>query len=429
MPPSRPSARALVLALALAASAPAASAEGPPAPDPGAPTAAVPVVPVAPAAAHAPERPFFEKHLPPALRAKGPRGLLWWQWLAIPALVVVALAVGSALGFLTRRLLGHLVSRTRTRWDDVLLLRVAGPLTSLWAVAVFTASLPWLVLPPGAASVVEHLLRAAVYLAVFWAAVRSVNVAFALAAESPWAKRSPSLAGFLPVGRKIVKVLVVAIGLVAVLNELGFKVASLLAGVGIGGIALALAAQKTVENVFGSVSIGVDQPFRVGDFVKIEDAVLGTIETIGFRSTRIRTLDRTIVTIPNGKLADMRAETFAVRDRFRLLANLGLAYSTTEAQMREVLAGLERVLRDEPTVWPDAVIVRFSAFTDSALNVEVAAWFVTADWNAFTLVRQELFMKFMAVVERAGTSFAYPTRTVHLVQEEARGADGGGRRG
>jgi MscS family membrane protein len=198
-------------------------------------------------------------------------------------------------------------------------------------------------------------------------------------------------------------------------------VASLLAGLGIGGIALALAAQKTVENLFGSVSIGVDQPFRVGDFVKIED-VVGTVETIGMRSTRVRTLDRTLVTFPNGKLADTRAETFAARDRIRLFANLGLSYATTSGQMRQVLAEIERALRGHPKIWPEGVSVRFNALRESWLEVEATAWFQTTDWNEFTGIRQELLLRFMEIVERSGTSLAFPTRTVHLVEERTPGA-------
>ncbi len=372
-------------------------------------------------------RPWLEAHLPERLLRPGPRGLLWWQWLAIPILVGLALGAGAALGWATRRILGHLAARTQTRWDDLLLERVARPLTALWAIAVFTAFHAWLGLGEEESAVVHHLLRAATYLTLFWAGFRVVDVAFAAASTGPWTRASPGVVGILPLGRKVGKIVLLALGLVAVLNELGFQVASLLAGLGIGGIALALAAQKTVENLFGSVAIGVDQPFRVGDFVRVED-VLGTVETIGMRSTRIRTLDRTLVSFPNGKLADTRAETFAVRDRIRLLATLGLAYGTTAEQMRAVLAGAEAALRRQPRLHPDGLSVRFTAFQDSTLDVEVMAWFATTDWNEFTAIRQEVFLDLMAVVERAGTSFAFPTRTVHVVQggpPEAKGSGPG----
>jgi MscS family membrane protein len=368
-------------------------------------------------------RPAFEEHLPAPLLHEGPRGLLWWQWGALPLVVIVAVVLGALLGWVTRRVLGHLAARTQTTWDDLLLERVAGPFTALWAIGVVTALEPWLVLPAGFEGMLDRVLRAATYLVVFWAGFRSVNVAFAIAAEAPWTRANASLAGLLPLGRKIAQALLLVLGVVSVLNELGFQVASLLAGVGIGGIALALAAQKTVENLFGSISIGVDQPFRVGDYVRLGDGTVGTVETIGMRSTRIRTLERTIVTLPNGKLADMPAETFAVRDRIRLLANLGLSYATTAAQLRDVLAGIEARLRAHPRIWPDLVSVRFTAFNDSTLNVEVSAWFQTADWNEFTRIRQELFIQFMEVVERAGASFAFPTRTVR-VERSAPARDG-----
>jgi MscS family membrane protein len=418
--------RAAALALVLSLASPGAALAAPEPGDasaagaPGPSGAFVPVVPVeALPLAREKVRPFFERHLPDPLLAPGPRGLLWWQWLALPVLLALAAAAGAILGWVTRKILGHLAARTRTPWDDEILARAVGPITAFWAIAVYTALHPWLALTHAADEVLRHGLRAAVYLALFWGAARVVNVAFAFAGEAPWTRANPSLAGLLPLGRKMAKVVLVALGLISVLNELGFQVASLLAGLGIGGIALALAAQKTVENLFGSIAIGVDQPFRVGDFVKVEDFV-GTVETIGMRSTRFRTLDRTLVTIPNGRLADMRSETFTARDRFRLFANLGVVYGTTGAQMRAVMAGLEATLRAHPKVWPDAVIVRFSEFRESSLNLEVMAWFLTADWNEFTAIRTEIFLRFLEVVEQAGTSFAFPTRTLHLAGEGAR---------
>jgi len=363
---------------------------------------------------------MIEQHLPAWLRAAGPEGLAWWQWIAIPVLAAAALAIGWVLGWITRHVFGRLASRTRADWDDRLLERLAAPITLLWTLALATLALPILDLGPDVTSGLRRGLRAGIFFVIFWAAFRSLNVAFTLASTAPWAKANPSLAGFLPVARKFVKAILLALGLVAVLNELGFQVASLVAGLGIGGIALALAAQKTVENLFGSVAIGVDQPFRVGDFVKVEDFT-GNVESIGMRSTRFRTLDRTLITIPNGKLADMKAETFAVRDRMRLLANLGLVYSTRAAQVRRVLADVEGALRAHPKLFPEGVSVRLTALGESALNVEVSAWFETTDWGEFTQIRQDLLLEFMAIVERAGTSFAFPTRTVVLDRGGAEG--------
>ena len=359
------------------------------------------------------QRPWFERHLPEPLLREGPSDLLWWQWLAAPAAAVLAYAAGKLLGWLTRQLLERLFARTQTTWDDLLLDRLGPPLTALWSIGVAYALLPWLDLAREWRNAVERGLHAASFVVLFWAALRSVDLGFQFLGSWPWARANPLAAGVLPLGSKVARIAVFVIGAIAVLTQLGYPVASLLAGLGIGGLALALAAQKTVENLFGSVSISVDQPCRVGDFVQVEN-VAGNVEAIGLRSTRIRTLNRTLVTIPNGKLADARIENFAVRDRMRLLCVLQLVYGTTAAQMAEVLARLEEALRAQPKLFPEGVSVRFVNLGATSLDVEVAATFDTADWGEFTVIRQGLFLRFLAIVEEAGTSFAFPTQTVHV---------------
>lgn len=356
--------------------------------------------------------------LPAVAFRPGPRELLWWQWVAVPLLAALALLLGRLLGWLTRTFLGRLAAGTRSDWDDALLARTAAPLTLLWTVGSAHVLLSLLGLYAPAEAFVREVLGASAVLAFFWALWRGVDVMGAGLRRLPWAAGNPSAQSLLSIGVRAGKALVMALGVIAAVAQLGFPVASLLAGMGIGGIALALAAQKTVENLFGSVALGVDQPFRVGDFVKIEDFV-GTVEAIGLRSTRIRTLDRTLVSIPNGRLADMRLESLAARDRLRLACTLGLVYSTTAAQMRSVLEGLEQVLRSHPKIWPDALVVRFKEFGASSLDIEIMAWFQTSVWSEFQLIRQEVLLQFMDVVERAGSSIAFPTRTVHIVPETA----------
>jgi MscS family membrane protein len=165
--------------------------------------------------------------------------------------------------------------------------------------------------------------------------------------------------------------------------------------------------------MFGAISIGVDQPMREGDFVKVYDFV-GTVEQIGLRSTRIRTLDRTVITIPNGELANQRIESFAVRDRIRLACTIRLVYQTTAEQMRGVLADLEAILRGHPKIWPDSVTVKFSTLGASSLDIDIMAWFQTSDWAEFQAIRQDVLLSFMEAIERRGTRIALPTQTVLL---------------
>jgi MscS family membrane protein len=353
------------------------------------------------------------EHLPAALLRPGPFELLWWQWLAVPALLAVSLLIGLTASRVARAILARFAGRTRTRWDDAVVRRLGGPLTALLTIVAIALLLPVLALYQPAEAASFRLVRAGFLLVFFWALWRLVDVGRDVLTATPWARHAPSSRSLVPLGARVAKVVVVGISVIAILSLLGYPVASLVAGLGLGGLALALAAQKTVENLFGAFSIGVDEPFREGDFVKIEEFV-GTVEAIGLRSTRFRTLDRTVVTIPNGRLAEMRLESFTARDRLRLATVIGLVYETSAAQMREVLAGFEQVLRAQPRIWPDAMVVRFREFAASSLDIEVMAWFQTSDWSEFQLIRQEVLMQFMEVVARAGTSIAFPTRTVHI---------------
>jgi len=356
----------------------------------------------------------------------GPFEISWWQWIALPLLVLAAWVLGRLLGTLTRALLGRLFARTDTHWDDKLLKKVGPPLTFGWGLGVFYAALPSVGLSAPAERLIIALLTAGTVFAVFWALWRSVGVIAEILMVLPWAAGSPSAKNLLKIGSNIAKGAIAVAGGVAVLNAFGYPVATLLAGLGIGGLAFAFGAQKTVENLFGSISMAVDQPFRVGDFVKVEDFV-GTVEDIGLRSTRFRTLDRTLITIPNGKLSDQRLESFAARDRMRLATTIGVEYGTTHDQMQQVLEGFERVLREHPKIWPDAMVIKFKEFGASSLDIEIMAWFDVPTWGDFQACRQEVLLGFMKVVEGAGTGFAFPTRTVHLVQEpaaEARPAGG-----
>jgi MscS family membrane protein len=362
-------------------------------------------------------------HLPQPLLRPGPHELLWWQWLALPILVFIAWALALLAARFSVALLARFAARTTASWDDALVRQLPGPARLGWWLLFATAGVRLLDLYDPAERFIDELLASGAVLALFWAVFRSADILGQLALGSPWSQAHPASRALLPLAVRSSKVTVVALAVVGILSLWGFPVASLLAGLGIGGLALALAAQKTVENLFGSFSIGIDQPFREGDFVKVEDFV-GTVERIGLRSTRFRTLDRTLVSLPNGKLADMRVESFAARDRIRLSCTLNLVYGTTAAQLRRVLEGAERVLRQHPKIWPDAVVVRFKALASTSLDVEVMAWFQTSDFDEFQLIRQDVLLAFMDVVESAGSSFAFPTQTVHVqVERPSHGAE------
>ncbi len=360
--------------------------------------------------------------LPPALSRMGPRGLLWWQWIAMPCVLLLSWGAGWATSRVFRRIARVPLERTASTLDDRALFRLSGPFTLFWTLVAAWFGLQFVHLLPRAEEFAERVLLAGHLIALFWALFRLVDVVLSLVETSPWGRAHVALRSQMPLVGRVAKIVLFAIGLVAMLAQLGYPIASLLAGLGIGGLALALAAQKTVENLFGAFSIGADQPFREGDFVRVEDFV-GTVEVIGLRSTRFRTLDRTLITIPNGKLADMRLESLSARDRLRLSCILGLEYGTTEEQMKGVLDGFAEVLERQPKLWKDSKTVRFVAFGSSSLDIEIMAWFTTSDWTEFLAIRQEVLLGFMRVVERVGTAFAFPTQTIELRGDNAGGPD------
>jgi MscS family membrane protein len=361
---------------------------------------------------------WLRERLPDFMFRPASLGLAWWQWAALPILLLLSWAIGRFLGWVTIRSLTRLGARTRATWDDTLIQQLAAPAVLAWTIVAAQLLSVHLDLYPPAQAVVDEALGALGFAAVFWALWRGIGVGGEAMRSASWAAGSPPAQSALSIGIRFARVAVVALGAVAALTRLGYPVGGLVAGLGLGGLAFALAAQKTVENLFGSLSLAIDAPFRVGDFVKVDDFV-GTIEVLGLRSTRIRTLDRTLVTIPNGRLAEMRLESYSARDRMRLACTVGLVYATSASQMRRVLEGLEATLRAHPMIWPDAVVVRFKEFAASSLDIEIMAWFTTANWAEFQLIRQEVLLQFMEVVEGAETSFAFPTRTLHVVREAA----------
>jgi MscS family membrane protein len=355
----------------------------------------------------------------------GPKGLMWWQWLAFPVLIVLALAIGRVLGALTQGALRRLTKRTKATWDDRLFEGIAGGLGMLWALIAFRVLVPWIDLDTKGDMYgdVRTTLGVLVVITTFWMIWRSVDALIEILLEQTWAVGNPSARSLLSVGGNFARIGVFLAGVVTTLAVFGLPVATLVAGLGIGGVAIAFGAQKTVENLFGSVALAVDQPCRVGDTVKVDD-IVGTVERIGARSTQFRTMDRTVVTIPNGKLSDLRIETFAMRDRIRFATTIKLFYDTNEAQLRKVIDGMERVLREHPKVWPDSIVVRFAGFGDSSLEIEVLCWFQTTDYDRFRDYRQEVLLGFLHAVEQADASFAFPA-PVHLIRRKAPGAGSG----
>ena len=218
----------------------------------------------------------------------GPFDLMWWQWMALLGSLAVAWGGGRILGGLTRAVLSRVSAHTSTAWDDRLLASVSPPIRLAWLLFIFAIVAHSLGLPSPAESTIWRAVQGLSVATIFWALWRSIGVITELMLSRPWAAGNASTRHLLAIGGNLSKGVIAVLGILALLAALGYPVTTLLAGLGIGGLAFAFGAQKTVENLFGSMALAVDQPFRVGDLVRVGD-LHGTVEDIGLRSTRFRT--------------------------------------------------------------------------------------------------------------------------------------------
>lgn len=216
----------------------------------------------------------------------------------------------------------------------------------------------------------------------------------------------------VPFVTKSLKVLVIVLGVLIVLQNFGLNVMSLLAGLGLGGLALALAAQDTAANVFGSITILLDQPFKIGDWVKIKD-IEGTIEDIGFRSTRIRTFYNSQVTVPNSIMAKENIDNMGARPARRVRQVLGVAYETPPERIDEFCSRVRYLITQNHIVIPDSVVVAFTGFAESSLNILVNCNIQVNSGTEELAFQQNIYLEILKIAAEMRVDFAYPTRTVY----------------
>lgn len=335
----------------------------------------------------------FEKKLPQALVTFEILDTPVWRWIALLLMAFGLWIAAVWLALLLRRAV------------DPTGLRVPFRLI-VWVIA-FRAALD--LAPPATLSrtVIERGLGMIFAIALAWAG--SVLIDFAY---ERWRTRlDPRLQAVsfsvLPLGRQVLRLSLFLFAILSVLNAWGYNTTAILAGVGVGGIAIALAAQKTIEDLFGGISVIGDRPVLVGDSCKFDNGT-GTVMHIGLRSTRIRTPDRTVISVPNGKFAGMTIENLSGRDKIWFHPTLNLRRDTTSEQLLKVLDSVREILSSHPKVETGQVPVRFIGVGTYSLDVEVAVYVTTADYDEFLELQQELLLRLLRAVEDAGTRLAMP---------------------
>jgi len=359
-------------------------------------------IPLIPKAHQLLQETSFEKRLPQGLVNVEFLDTPLWRW------IVLALA-GAAIWFvagLLARAIAQLIRRftvLQSAHAEALL----GPLRLCVALAAFRAAMEFA--PPSAIVrlYIDRALMLGFFLGVAWAGAVVTDII-----SERWRTRlDPRMRAMtysiLPLGRQIVKMFLFLIAVLAALSAWGYNTTTLLAGLGVGGLAVALAAQKTIENLFGGISVIGDRPVLVGDFCRFNNRV-GTVTHIGLRSTRIRTLDRTVVSVPNSQFSAIELENFSARDKIWFHQTLRLRRDASSNQLRQVLAEARQILDQNPKVEIGNLPVRFTGIGDYSLDIEVFAYVLTSDFDEFLGIQQDLLLELMRAVEHAGTSLAVP---------------------
>ncbi len=358
-----------------------------------------------------------ETHVPQILVKTQFLGMSLWLWIAL--LLAVPLAAGIAW------LLMELVVYPRVLWRRYRKLpilttwrHVSGPVWLAVGTMVHRALVSYLRLPLLHRHYYFMTARVILIIALAWLALRLFARGMDHLRDRAIARGSTGAGSLVLLGQRIVKVLIVIFAALTVLGVLGFNMTTALAGVGIGGLAIGFGAQKTIENLFGGVSLLSDEVIRVGDTCNFGGRV-GTVEDISLRSTRIRTVERTELSIPNGTLATMSVENLTRRDKILFNPKLNLRYETTPDQLRYVLARARRLLYEHPKIETASARIRFSQFADSWLTLEVFSYVLTRDFAEFTAIQEDILLRLIDIVSEAGTSLAFPSQTVYLNRDAA----------
>jgi MscS family membrane protein len=340
------------------------------------------------------------------------------HWLACGVLLLAAVLLRRFITNIIFKGLKRLAAKTETTLDDKLFPALETPTAALVMVGGIFAALTVLKLNPAMDRLIVYGAKASLITVVFWGILRAGGAVLDHLEEIGHG-RQLVIAHFMPLIKRTLAAFVIVFGVLMVVKSLGVDVGAVLAGLGIGGLAFAFAAQDTIANLFGSFVVVMDQPFKVGETVKI-GAQTGTVEDIGLRSTRLRLVDRSLVVIPNKLVA---AEPVVNLSRFtsrRVEQTLNLTYTTTPAQMEVFVADLREVIHREKQVDPASIVVAFHQMGTSSLEILVVYATLSPDFLAHLQLRERLNLAFLRVVAARGLAFAYPTHTLQLESATAR---------
>lgn len=341
------------------------------------------------------------------------------RYLLALGVLLVALALKRVFAHLFGRIAFPFVEKTETVYDDLFLSAINKPLELLFVIGGFWIGVQILQLPVepvDARKFAYGILKLLLTVDVAWALYNLVNLVEVWISQ--WVSSSESELDdhLLPFVRKFLRITVVVVAVLVAVQNLGFSIAGLIASLGIGGLAVALAAQDTLANVFGSFMIIADRPFHIGDMIKY-DSVEGKVEEVGFRSTRIRTLDRSLVSVPNRLITNTAVNNLTRMTERRVRFVIGVTYDTPPEKMRQALQAIRALLAARTDLDQTSTLVYFNDFGASSLDILVQYFTLTTAIPEHLAIREEIGLAIMEELERLGLSFAFPSQTVYLHQQ------------
>jgi MscS family membrane protein len=356
-----------------------------------------------------------EKNLPRSLVGNVFLGMPLWQWLALLIAVPIAVAIGWGI-VAVLAIPRWLWLKYRHRPNLHSYSRVSAPLLVFFGAIAHRAMAAFLGLPLLPRLYYYRTIGVVMAIGFFWFLLRATGLTMQRLRTHAVSAGHTGTGTLAVLGERLMKALIVMVAVLAILSALGFNLTTVLAGLGIGGLAIAFAAQKTLENLFGGVSVLADEVIRVGDTCRFGDRV-GTVEDISLRSTRIRTTERSELSIPNGALATMNVENLTRRDKILFNPTLGVRYEASADQMRYLLAEVRRMLYEHPKIEGESARIRFASFDNNALSLEIFSYVLTRDFAEFTAIREDLLLRIMEIVEKSGSGFAFPSQTVYFTRD------------
>ena len=343
-------------------------------------------------------------------------GISLWQFIAAFLVILAGLIIKRILISIIEKKITEFVEKTEAEWDDLLFEAITKPVNAFIMIGAVHVAVFLLVfnLENFPTAFIGKSYTVLLGIILIWGVYRLVDVV-AHYLDELVANKDEGLKGqFVPLIKKALRILVVIVGALTVLATIGVNITGLAALLSVGALAISMGSKDSVANLVGTVNILTDRPYKVGDWITVGSSIDGDVEEIGFRSTKIRMFDKTLMTVPNGTLATETIKNWSRMPKRRIKMTIGLTYDASPKQMREALKRIETILKEDEGVDQDYMLVQFTDFGPSSLDVFLYYFSKSTVWREYLETRERVNLKIMECLDEMGLEFAFPTQTMHL---------------